>query len=348
MNPGRRASPHRVPSTGGRAGGTTIVLVPVPPFDLDLSASIFAGGDPQIRSYTEGAFRQVLRVDGRLVLVTVSSEGSVERPKVRVGVLPGPFPAGVLKAAGKAVTSLFNLDLDLSRFTAAVREDRVMSNLVRRLRGLKPPRTATVFEALVDSIIEQQISLAAAHSIEKRVIRSFGDLLPLEGVHYYAFPSPRRLADATPEELRACGLSLKKAEYILGISREIREGALDLENHGPREETGIIIRGLSTLRGVGVWTAELAVLRGLSRMDALPADDLGIRRAISRYYSRETRIDGEEARRIAGAWGNWRGLAAYYLLVAEQKGIGIPDPEIGSRSMGSAIAGIRAPSNIHK
>jgi DNA-3-methyladenine glycosylase II len=305
------------------------VLSPVPPFDFDLSAAIFSEGDPDIRSYREGIFRQVIRVEGRIVLAEITSEGTVDRPRLKLRLRPGPLPPGVLKAAGRAVTSLFNFDLDLSPFERAVRADPVMSAMVGRLRGLKPPRTATVFEALADSILEQQISLAAAHSIEKRVTRTFGDTLEWEGREYYAFPTPGRLADASPEELRACGLSLKKAEYILGIARQIRDGTLDLETHGPAKDTETIIRKLSGLRGVGLWTAELAVLRGLSRLDAIPADDLGIRRSISRYYSKASRIDTGEARRIARAWGKWKGLAAYYLLVAERMGIWIQDLKIG-------------------
>jgi DNA-3-methyladenine glycosylase II len=306
----------------------TLVIDPVPPFDFDLSASIFSGGDPQIRSYRGGSFRQAIRINSRLILVTVTSNGTVDHPELQVRVAPGPILPEVLKGAGRVVTSLFNLDLDLSQFTAAVKDDPVMSAIAWRLRGLKPPKTATVFEALVDSIIEQQISLAAAHSIEKRVVRTFGDTFVWEGGEYYAFPTPGRLADTSPEELRACGLSQKKSEYILGIARGIRDGTLDIETHGPAEETETIIRGLSALRGVGLWTAELAALRGLSRLDAIPADDLGIRRSISRYYSRASRIDTGEARRIAGGWGKWKGLAAYYLLVAEQMGIEVPDLKI--------------------
>ncbi len=315
-----KAPPRRRRSVDEGAA-SFLELFPVPPFDFDLSASIFSGGDPRIRSYREGAFRQVIRAKGHVVLVTVTSGGSTDNPRVRVGVGPARVPSGVLEAAGQTVASLFNLGLDLSPFFAAVRDDPVMSALARRLRGLKPPRTETVFEALTDSVIEQQISLAAAHSIEERFVLTFGDTLGVEGTTYHAFPSPGRLADASPDELRACGLSGKKAEYILGISRMVREGALDLEHHGPGEETGALIQELSALRGVGVWTAELALLRGLSRLDAIPADDLGIRRAISRYYSRGSRIEGGEARRIADAWGDWRGLAAYYLLVAERAGI---------------------------
>ena len=155
--------------------------------------------------------------DGRLDLLTLEPVPPFDW-NCRSGP-PGPDPAEVLRAAGRAATSLFNLDLDLSPFITAVKDDPVMSAIAHHLRGLKPPRTMTVFEALVDSIIEQQISLAAAHSIEKRVTRTFGDTLEWEGREYYAFPSPGRLADASPEELRACGLSLKKAEYIIGIAR---------------------------------------------------------------------------------------------------------------------------------
>ena len=304
------------------------MLQPVPPFDFDLSASIFSGGDPDIRSYRGGAFRQAVRVKDRLVLIIVTSEGTVDLPRVKVEFQPCPIPAGVLKDLGLAVTTLFNLNLDLSLFIAAVRDDPVMSAIAARLRGLKPPRTATVFEALVDSIIEQQISLTAAHSIEKGVTRTFGDILEIGGGRYYAFPTPGRLADASPEELSACGLSLKKAEYITGIARRIRDRDLDLENHGPGEDTESIIRELTTIRGVGLWTAELAALRGLSRLDAIPADDLGIRRSISHYYSKTSRIDTDEARRIAEVWGEWKGLAAFYLLVAERLGIRIQELDI--------------------
>jgi DNA-3-methyladenine glycosylase II len=304
------------------------MLSPVPPFDFPLSASIFFGGDPQIRSYADGAFRQVIRVRGDLLLATVTSSGTVDEPGVRLRIDPGGIPGEVIREAGRIISTIFNLDLDLSLFVRAVRSDPVMSALARRLRGLKPPRTPTVFEALVDSIAEQQISLTAARSIEMRVIQTFGDTLGLEGRVYHAFPSPESLADATLGELRACGLSGKKAEYIQGIARQVRGGSLDLENHGPEEETQAIIRELTSIRGVGPWTAELAVLRGLSRLDAIPADDLGIRRSISLYYWRGSRIDTAEARQIAGAWGSWKGLAAYYLIVAERVGIGIGDLDI--------------------
>ncbi len=298
-----------------------LIIPAVPPFDFGLSASIFGEGDSDIRSCRGGIFRQAVRVEDRLVLLTVTPVGTVDSPEVRVTIRPGPVPPKVSNGAGKMVTLLFNLDLDLTPFERAVREDPVMSGIVRRLRGLKPPRTATLFEALVDSITEQQISLIAAHSMERKLIRTFGDRLTVDGQTYYAFPTPENLASASPDELRACGLSGRKAEYISGIARQVKDGTLELGRFGPGEETDGVIRELTAIRGVGTWTAELAALRGLARLDAIPADDLGIRRAISRFYSGGTRIDTREARRIAEAWGPWRGLAAFYLIIAERKGM---------------------------
>jgi len=321
----------------GRAAGLPgegdrgeILISPVPPFDFGLSAFIFTGGDPQIRSFSGEIFRQVIRVGDGLLLATVTGAGSVDRPAVRVRLDPRPAREEGTTEAAEVVRRIFNLGLDVSPFAAAVRKDPVMSALARRFRGLKPPRTASVFEALVDSITEQQISLAAAHSMERRIIRTFGDTLSLDGTEYYAYPTPERLAQVSIGDLRACGLSGKKAEYILGIAGMIREGSLDLENHRRSEKTGAIINELTAIRGVGTWTAELTALRGLSRLDAIPADDLGIRRSISAFYSGGSKIDAAEARRIAGGWGAWKGLAAYYLVVAEMKGIRREDLPVGN------------------
>jgi DNA-3-methyladenine glycosylase II len=78
---------------------------------------------------------------------------------------------------------------------------------------------------------------------------------------------------------------------------------------------------MDKIRGIGVWTAELTQIRGFGKLEALPADDLGVRRAISHYYYRDRRISSEEARQIAVKWGEWKGLAAYYIIMAESKGI---------------------------
>ena len=95
-------------------------------------------------------------------------------------------------------------------FYQAVAGDPILADLTARLRGVRAPVTLTVFEALTDSIIEQQISLKAAHSIENRLIRAVGKQLVLDGTVYYCYPDPEILATTADSTFRACGLTIRK------------------------------------------------------------------------------------------------------------------------------------------
>jgi DNA-3-methyladenine glycosylase II len=299
-----------------------IIITALPPFNFDLSAEIFANGDKQIRTYGKGNFRQTIRVDGKLILGTVESIGTVNKPKLCAELKSeGALTREDKKKAEEAINVLFNLTFDLTPFYKEVKKDRIMACLTQRLRGLKSPTTQTAFEALIDSIVEQQISLKVANSIENRLIKRFGDALKLENEVYYVYPTPQRLASASVEVLRQCGLSFRKAEYIKSASTLIIEGKLDLEKLKSYDSADEIMRELDNVKGVGVWTAELTMLRGMQKLEALPAEDLGLRRVISHYYCGGTRITSVQARQIAQGWGKCKGLAAYYLIVAEMLGI---------------------------
>ena len=158
----------------------------------------------------------------------------------------------------------------------------------------------------MDSIVEQQISMNVATSIENKIIKKFGDILDLEGDVYYAYPTPQHLAAVDTKELRQCGLSFRKAEYIKGASTLLIEGKLDLEKLRNYVSSRQIIQELDEIRGIGVWTAELTMLRGMQRLEAFPADDLGLRRDISRFYRNGKLISSAEARTIAESWGDGR------------------------------------------
>ena len=196
-----------------------------------------------------------------------------------------------------------------------------MSQIAKQLYGLKNPTTPTVFESLVDSIIEQQISIKVAIALEEKLIKKFGDHLEVEGEICFGFPTPQALAVASVDQIQQVGLSRRKAEYIREVAELIVAGKLDLEHLKNLEDAQEIIRELDAVRGIGVWTAELTMLRGMQRLDALPADDLGIRRVISTYY-----CDGRTLKRLRQekslkAWGTRKGLAAFYLIIAEVRGI---------------------------
>lgn len=109
---------------------------------------------------------------------------------------------------------------------------------------------------------------------------------------------------------------MRKAEYIRDVSRLIVDGFLDLEKLKHCVDDQSVIEELDKIRGIGVWTAELTMIRGMHRFGVLPADDLGVRRTIAHYYRKDRMISAAEARQIAKRWGAWKGLAAFYLIVA--------------------------------
>lgn len=288
------------------------------PFDFDLSCKIFSDGDKNIRKYADNHFWQVVNINERIIFLYIESVGDVENPELKVELeSEEELSCDVLNTIPPRVHKIFNLGLDLHPFYDHIKKDEIMTKITDELYGLKNPLTATLFESLVDSILEQQISLKAAHNIQNRLIKRFGLSIKMYGNEYYTYPSPADLAHLDLQELRDCGLSFRKAEYIRDLSVDILNQNLDLDSLQKMVSTDAMIGELSKIRGVGVWTAELALLRGLGRLDSIPADDIGLQRVISHFYQDDEKISSEEVRKIASNWGRWKGLAAYYLVMAE-------------------------------
>ena len=209
------------------------------------------------------------------------------------------------------VARVVNADLDLRPFYSLVAEHPVLGPLTGRFHGLKPFRPADLFDMLVTAVIEQQISLAAAGRIRSRLVERFGD--EIEGMP--VFPRPGVLAETPLEALKACGLSLRKADYVSGVAQEIAAGALDLGELQAASVEDVRTR-ITALRGFGPWSADYVLVRGLGRMDVVPMDDLGIRSALGEWLGDGRRLTSGEAEQVLAPFAPYRGLVAFYLLVA--------------------------------
>ena len=301
-----------------------LTLKPKAPFDFNLSAGGFSAGDKQISKYEDGKYWRVVRLNNTPALLIVSALGNADEPELLIELKANETITNQdEEKAWGIIKSMFNPELELEHFYQVVKNDEILAQITDKLRGLQRLGTPTIFEALVNSIIEQQISLKVARSMETKMIKSFGDVLKLGNETYYAYPTPQQLASATTEQFRQCGLSFKKIEYIQEISRLVADKTLDLDKFKEYENETEIINELIKIRGIGVWTAELTILRGMNKLNVVPADDLGLRRYVSHYYCDDGKISGEELRRIAKKWGKWRGLAAFYVVMAARLGVEI-------------------------
>ena len=204
-------------------------------------------------------------------------------------------------------------DLDLRPFYRIAASHPTLGKITKELHGLKPMRPASLFEMLVIAITEQQISMAAAYRIRARIIERYGERV--NGL--WVFPTPRRLSESSVAELMTCGLSQRKAEYVKGVAYEVANGLLDLGRleEMPDEDVRSL---LLQIRGLGPWSAEYFLVRGLSRPDRVPADDLGIRSVVGRYLGRGQRLSPQGTLRKLSVFKPYRGLAAFYLLAYER------------------------------
>jgi DNA-3-methyladenine glycosylase II len=226
--------------------------------------------------------------------------------EVRITEAPGGVDVEPLNAEIEPVVrKLLGAEFDLDAFYAFTAAEPVLAGLGNDLHGLRPPIAVEPFETLVTSITAQQVSLRAAFAIRNRLIERFG----VRAEHAYAFPTRGRLAAADPEELFTLGFSRRKAEYVTGLARS----GLDLHALAllPDDE---VKAALTALPGIGEWTADWFLARHLARPRAWPAGDLGVRKAVSRFYGDGRDLTTDEVRAIGERFDPFQNLTAHYLL----------------------------------
>ena len=156
-----------------------------------------------------------------------------------------------------------------------------------------------VFSTLVRSIVGQQISVYAADAIWERI----------ENIVKYI--TPEQFLKQSKNDLRKCGLSFRKIEYILGIANDWKESYGNLNWDSMNDEE--IKNKLIELRGVGPWTAEMILIFSFLRPDVFPVDDIGAIRAIEKIYYNGDKMDKTDLLKKAEDWVPWRTVATWYL-----------------------------------
>jgi DNA-3-methyladenine glycosylase II len=267
------------------------VVLRIPaPYDFELSTTRFRSfGSDRATVWHEGGLHRV--VAGREVRVT-------------------PVPGGVAiepwsEEAAVEIGRLLGLPFDLGPFLAWSAGDATLAMVVGSVPGFRPTLNPQPFEALVVAITTQQISLHAAASIRGNLVERYG----VRHDHAWEFPTRERICELRPRHFTPLGFSRAKAEYVL----ELAHSDLDLDALGALDDDEVIAT-LTSIRGLGRWTADWFLARHLARPHAWPAGDLGVRKAASTFYAAGRSLSIEEVRCMSERFAPFENLSAQFLL----------------------------------
>ena len=296
---------------------TSFVLSPKSPFRLDLTVWLLRRRSHNLVDRWDGRmYERVLIIREEPVLVTVFQTGPPDAPELQVKIrgesLEVPEAASTFKVA---LTRMLGLDADLEEFYHLAGQDRRLHALVQPFRGFKPPRFPSVFEALVNAVACQQLSLTVGIHLLNRLAVDYGPSFPGANGPAAAFPRAVDLAGADPENLRRLGFSRSKGRTLIDLAKGVAQGRLDLKKLDIMDDDQAV-KYLEALRGIGRWSAEYVLLRGLGRWQIFPGGDVGARKRLQTWLELQEPLEDQEVSRLLARWQPFGGLIYFHLLLS--------------------------------
>jgi DNA-3-methyladenine glycosylase II len=293
----------------------TFPLEPVAPFRLDLTAWALRRRAENIVDRWDGStYRRVLIAQKHPVEAAIIQTGPPDTPLLQITTTGTRLSSETKPLVASILTRMLGIDADLSGFYRFAEHQPELDALARQFRGVKPPRFPTVFEALVNAMACQQLSLTVGILLLNRLTAAFGSSILEQGAFVHAFPAPENLAGLDTEALRPLGFSRRKAGAIIELASAVSEKRLDLDELENLDSEAASDR-LRKLRGVGRWSAEYVLLRGLGRLHVFPGDDVGARNRLRNWLHLAEPLDYEGVQRSIEPWRAYGGFIYFHLLL---------------------------------
>jgi len=257
----------------------------------------------------EDQVKKALLIDGHLLLVSLSEE----KEALRVQVLKGPDTPALRKAVTDYITDWWDLDRDLLPFYQQIAKHKQLAYMAADYKGLRLLGMPDLFEAISWAIIGQQINLSFAYKLKRRLVEKYGTHLDHEGSKHYLFPSPEALMRATPEDLRAMQFSQQKIRYLLTVAEAFFSGGISKQELIALPDFAARQQALLALKGVGIWTANYALMKSLKEPGSIPHGDAGLLNALLAHSLIKDKSDLRAIERLFAKFAGWESYLVIYL-----------------------------------
>jgi DNA-3-methyladenine glycosylase II len=297
---------------------TTLTLHPTPPFDFNKSLDFLEGFSPtrDEQSLSARVLTKAIMVAGQPVVFQVRSSGTVAAPRLDVTLHAAqPLEAAALASARDRLSFFLSLADDLRPFYALAQADPAMAPEIQRLYGMHQVKFPTPFENAAWAVLTQRAPIRMAGKLKQAVVARFGGSLEVDGTRYWAFPEAPALAAVPVGELAALIHHERKAEYLAAVSSAFARVDEAFLRSGDYEA---VLAWLLAIKGIGAWSADFILLRGLGRLQQFhfaPASifERRMSAAISRVYAPGRALKGAEMLALAERYGDQQGYWALYL-----------------------------------
>jgi DNA-3-methyladenine glycosylase II len=296
-------------------------ILPVPPFKLDFTVwALRRRKENTIDRWIDGLYKRILVVHGNPVLVQIKQIAPVVQPKLEVMIKGNR--SNDCETTLQIIERMLGLKMNLAGFYQQVEKDDKLGSLFKRFTGLKPPRFPTLFEAIVNGICCQQLSLTVGIILLSRLSQKYG--LGIMNEDQKSFPEPDILAKSSIQELRGLGLSGQKARALIALSKEFLTDPIDYEDLDTFNNEAVIER-LTRYLGVGRWTAEYVLLRGLGRLESFPGDDIGARNNLKVRLGITGPLSYHDVKSIVSRWHPFEGFVYFHFVLEKLREKGLID-----------------------
>ncbi len=287
------------------------------PKGYDLFSSVHSWIYPDIQPVPEctgdGYFGRVYNIDNQYVTLVLYQR----KPgmSLRVETSKTDVETTTLR---KLVKWTLNLDFNTDEALKQMSEDPIIADLVPQVSGLRPYMSPTPYEALIKTIIQQQVSYRSANVFTKRMILGLTKPVYFLGRQWYPFPHAHILTNSGIDGLREFGFGYK-AEYIHRAARLVASGELDINSFVgvPFDE---VLAELKPIRGIGDWTVRVLSLAGLGNFSVFAYSDLVIQKILGNLYNHSQRMTAKEVEEQSRNWGDASTMVLYLLMSAEVLG----------------------------
>lgn len=251
---------------------------------------------------------------GTRIFVAEISE-SIDR-KVLTAAFPGdekPETPEERDAIAGYIMEWFDLGTDLAPFYELAARDPLLQAPADNYYGLRCMGIPDLFEGLCWGILGQQINLAYAYTLKRRLVEAYGRSAVVNGEVHYVFPDPAVIAALTPEDMDGLGLSQKKREYLIGVAQLFAEGELSKDMLLQLGDHALIEKKLVSIRGIGPWTANYVLMKSLRFPTAFPIDDVGLHNSVKHALGMDRKPTRQELLELSAGWSGWEAYATFYL-----------------------------------